>query len=409
MIFYTSRIRSCPNLVFNHDFFHHRQELLRASSVCRMWNHVANNNILWQTIRMKNSQASNWTGLMEALRRHGTRHLDLRKILIASTLDWNDFITHISQVPDLETLHLCRCPSEVVTALLETNTNLRALNALSITGKIFTFPTSCKMSALNELRLKSGSPFKIENLQALQQLRNLRHLSLTSMESLEANHLEPLSVLTTLESLELGECSNLAGAFAKNILARLQNLERLRLEGGKGCATFEILEVIEKLPQLIQLELVNFDIKPGFDTRIAQCRRLKRLLIIPTYISQSATTNNLILSSIAHLSETLQSVTWVVTQELIRVTDLYTDDCHTEGQPRKPNEDKIPIIKPVPMMRESQKSNTSNDGNTQLVEILPLSQVDKIIRSNIPKLNLKILKVPFSATWRQTISETDYK
>lgn len=355
---------------------------------------------------MKNSQANDWAGLMAALRRHGTRHLDLRKILIASSLDWNDFITHISQVPDLETLHLCRCPSEVVTALLETNTNLQALNALSITGNTFTFPVSCNMPALRELRLKSGSPMKIENLQALHQLRSLRHLSLTSIESLDANQLEPLSSLTTLESLELGECNNLAGAFAKNILIKLRNLERLRLEGGKGCATFDILEVIEKLPKLIQLELVNFDIKPGFDTRIAQCRRLKRLLIIPTYISQSATTNNLVLSSIAHLGETLQSVTWVVTQELIRVTDLYTDECHSEGQPRKPNEDKIPIIKPVPMMRESLKSNNSGEASTQLVEILPLSQVDKIIRTNIPKLKLKIQKVPFNATWRQTISET---
>lgn len=382
------------------------QELLRASSVCRMWNHVANNSILWQTVRMKNSQANNWAGLMAALRRHGTRHLDLRKILIASTLDWNDFIAQISQVPDLETLHLCRCPSEVVTALLETKSNLKALNAQSITGDLFSFPTSCNMPTLTELRLKSGSPMKVENLHALNQLRSLRHLSLTSIESLEASHLEPLVALSALESLELGECNNLAGTFAKNILAKLRHLERLRLEGGKGCATFDILETIEKLPKLVQLELVNFDIKPGFDTRIALCRRLKRLLLIPTYISQSATTNNLVLSSIAHLGETLQSVTWVVTQELIRVTDLYTDECQGEGQARKANEDKIPIIKPVPMMRESHKTNSSADSNTQLVEILPLSQVEKIIRSNIPQLKLKIVKVPFSATWRQTISGT---
>lgn len=371
-----------------------------------MWNHVANNNKLWETVRMKNSQANNWAGLMAALRRHGTHHLDLRKILIEPSLDWNDFISHISQVPDLETLHFCRCPTEVVTALLETNTNLRSLNALSINGNVFTFPKSCRMPVLTELRLKSSSPMQIVNLQALQQLRSLHHLSLTAIESLDAGSLEPLAALTALESLELGECNNLAGAFAKNILIKLRQLERLRLEGGKGCATFEILEVIEKLPKLIQLELVNFDIKPGFDTRIAQCRRLKRLLIIPTYISQSATTNNLVLSTIAHLGETLQSVTWVVTQELIRVTDLYTDECHSEGQPRKPNEDKIPIIKPVPMMRESHKTNASGDSSTQLVEILPLSQVEKIIRTNIPKLKLKIQKVPYAATWRQTISET---
>lgn len=236
-----------------------------------MWNHVANNNKLWETVRMKNSQLKNWAGLMVALRRHGTRHLDLRKILIESSLDWNDFISHISQVPELETLHLCRCPSEVVTALLETNANLRSLNALSINGNVFTFPQSCKMTALTELRLKSSSPMRVSNLQALHQLRNLHHLSLTGIESLDASSLEPLAALTALESLELGDCDKLAGAFAKNILIKLRHLERLRMEGGKGCATFETLEVIEKLPKLIQLELVNFDIKPGFDTRIAQC------------------------------------------------------------------------------------------------------------------------------------------
>lgn len=166
-----------------------------------MWNHVANNSILWKTVRMKNSQANNWAGLMAALRRHGTRHLDLRKILIAPTVDWNDFITHIAQVPELETLHLCRCPSEVVTALLETNSNLHALNALSITGDTFTFPISSKMPKLIELRLKSGSTMKIENLKTLNQLTNLRQLSLTSIEQLDANHLEPVASLTALQVL----------------------------------------------------------------------------------------------------------------------------------------------------------------------------------------------------------------
>lgn len=371
-----------------------------------MWNHVANNSVLWETVRMKNSQANDWAGLMTALRRHGTKHLDLRKILIPSTLDWNDFITHICRVPELQTIHLCRCPAEVVTALLETNTHLTSLNALSIQGDSVALPIECNLTGLTELRLKSNSPIAIENLQSLKNLTNLRHLSLTSIKLPDVSHLEPLTSLTSLESFEFGDCTTLTSYFAKNILIKLRKLERLRLEKGQErCCTFDIIETIEKLPKLTQLELVNFDIRPGFDTRLAQCKRLKRMLLIPTYISQSAATNNIIMSSIAQLGHSLQAITWVVTQELIRVTDLYTNECHSDGQPRKPSEDKIPIIKPVPMMKESNKSNSS-DTSTQLVEILPLSQVEQIIKANIPKMKLKIVKVPFSATWRQTISGT---
>lgn len=371
-----------------------------------MWNHVANNSILWSSVRMKNSQVSDWGGLMAALRRHGTRDLDLRKILIPSSLDWNDFVTHIGRVPDLETLHLCRCPAEVVTALLETNTNLRSLNALSLIGRTLEFPAQCKLTALSELRLKSGSSISVGSLDALRNLPALRHLSLTSVKDLDAAKLEPLTTMAALESLELGECTNLNGNFARNILLRMAKLKRLRLENGKEkCATFDILDAVEKLAGVRQLELVNFDIRQGFDGRIAACKQLKRVLLIPTYISQSATTNNLIMSTIARLGPHLQSFTWVVTQELIRVTDLYTDECHTDAQSKKPTEDKIPVIKPVPMMPDTQKTAAATESNPQLVEILPLARVDKLVQAAIPGLKLKIVKVPFSATWRQTISE----
>lgn len=351
---------------------------------------------------MKNSQATDWAGLLATLRRRGTRHLDLRKILIPSTLDWNDFINHIDRVPDLERVDLCRCPAEVVTALLETNAGLHTINALSITGGAISLPTICKLKDLTELRLKSGTPIAIQNGQALKYLTKLRHLSLTSIKEMEPTDLLGLAALNELESLELGECNYLSSAFAKQILVKLTKLERLRLERGQErCSTFDILDAVSKLPKLGQLELVNFDIKPGFETRIGQCKRLRRLLLIPTYISQSATTNQIVLASIAQLGNTLQLMTWVVTQELIRVTDLYTDD-HGEGQQRRPSEDKIPVIKPVPMMQDPTKS-TNSDVSAQLVEILPLSQVQKMIKENIPKMQLRILKVPYSATWRQII------
>lgn len=97
-----------------------------------------------------------------------------------------------------------------------------------------------------------------------------------------------LGSLKQLESLELGECSDMPQAFGTQALSQLQNLQRLRLEKGQGeaCPTFSLLAGVRLLSSLTTLELVNFDIKPGFDAALARCKNIKRLLIIPTYISQ---------------------------------------------------------------------------------------------------------------------------
>lgn len=55
------------------------------------------------------------------------------------------------------------------------------------------------------------------------------------------------------------------------------------------------------MKSLEQLELVNFDVKTGFDKALGTCTNLKKLMIIPTYISQSATTNNMVLSGVLRL------------------------------------------------------------------------------------------------------------
>lgn len=383
------------------------QELIRASRVCRLWNHVASNRTLWTTVRMKNSQVNDWAGLLSALKRHGTQNLDLRKVLLSPSVSWSEFLEHIGDVSELRSIELCKCPSEVVAALFESNRHLRVLNAVSIVGERLALPPSTKASALTELRLKSVDAVRVENLAALKQLTQLRHLSLTSVTGIDAGNFDALAHLTQLESLELGECTDLATPFAKNVLIKLKQLERLRLEKGQGkCCTFEILETINRLPKLTHLELVNFDIKSGFDARIAQCKNLRRLLLIPTYISQSATTNNMILSGISMLNETLQAFTWVVTTELLRVTELYVDQCYADGQEKRPAEDKIPILKPVPLMsKDAQKSANENAvSEAPQVEILPLHLVEQMVNEAVPKIKLNILKVSFHATWRQTMS-----
>lgn len=382
------------------------QELLRASRVCRLWNNVATNSILWNTVRMKNSQVNDWSGLMNALKKHGTQHLDLRKVLLSPTVNWSEFLELIGDVNDLRSIDLCKCPADVIAALFETNQKLHVINALSMMGDRITLPTINKIASLTELRLKAIDTIKMENLSTLKFCTQLRHLSLTSMTGIDGSSFDALTHLTALESLELGECVDLSTTFAKNVLIKLKQLERLRLEKGQGkCCTFDILETVNRLPKLSHLELVNFDIKSGFDLRIAQCKNLHRLLLIPTYISQSATTNNMILSGISKLNNTLKAFTWVVTTELLRVTELYVDQCYADGQEKRPAEDKIPILKPVPLMsKDAQKSADENAvSDTPQVEILPLHLVEKMIKDALPNIHLQILKVPFPATWRQTM------
>lgn len=375
-----------------------------------MWNQVANNSILWQTVRMKNSQVNDWSGLTSALKRHGTRHLDLRKILIPPTLNWSDFLENIGDVSELQSIDLCRCPAEVVTGLFERNRNLRILNAVSINGEHLNLPTVNNLNHLTELRLKAVTIVDINSLQSLQHMKQLKHLSLTSIKGLDAAKFTALRSLTSLVTLELGECCHFTEEFGRDVLVKLINLQRLRLEKGQEkCSTFEILKAIAKLTKLAQLELVNFDIISGFDDQIAHCKHLKRILLIPTYISQSATTNNAVLAGIAKLKDTLQDFTWVVTNELINVTELYVDQCDTKRRDRRQREDKIPIMKPVPLMPNDAailKSVSENaQSETPQVEILPLHIIEGMVKVALPKLKLKIVKVPFHATWRETMSD----
>lgn len=75
-----------------------------------MWRDLAAHPALWKTVRMKNSQVTDWEGLAASLKRHGTQHLDLRKMLIAGESDniWEKFVTVLPSVPSLTTLELCR-------------------------------------------------------------------------------------------------------------------------------------------------------------------------------------------------------------------------------------------------------------------------------------------------------------
>ncbi|XP_035785836.1 uncharacterized protein LOC118463398 isoform X1 [Anopheles albimanus] len=383
------------------------QELLRASSVCRMWNHVGNHQRFWRTVRMKNSYVKDWGGMIAKLRKNGTKHLDLRKVLNAGSNDemWRSFIEHIGQAPEIETIDLCRCSSNVVGKLLRSNPNLRVVNALAIKNDPIDFVNFEHGKNLVELRLKSSAPISVDgDLRQLGALRNLKHLSLTSIAKLGATSIDALGSLVLLESLELGECTEI-GANLAEILPKLSFLKRLRLEKGQeNFDMFTVLDGIAKVATLQQLELINCDVKLGFDKHIVNCRNLTKLLLIPTYVSQSAATNQMILKGILKLHATLQLVVWVITEELLRVTELYIDtNVDDGGVPNKLGET-IPILKPVPGSDEPSSVTYQSDVPDK-VEIVPLTKLENILERRVPNTKVLILKIPFTNTWKQTMVE----
>lgn len=171
--------------------------------------------------------------------------------------------------------------------------------------------------------------------------------------------------LVNLETLELGECSDFPEKFGTEVLVKLNKLERLRFEKGQGlCCTFDILEGVSRMETLTQLELVNFDVKNGFDKCLASCTNIKRLLIIPTYISQSATSNNMVLAGVIELSNNLTHFVWGVTLELLRVTELFVDQCNQMSKPV--SGESIPVLKPVPclkLIQDVEEEPESKKGN----------------------------------------------
>uniref|UniRef100_A0A2A4JDW6 MBD domain-containing protein n=1 Tax=Heliothis virescens TaxID=7102 RepID=A0A2A4JDW6_HELVI len=380
------------------------RELAQCARVCRLWRQLAATPALWRHVRMKNSHVSDWAGLCAALKRHGTKRLDLRKMLLPQndTVFWEQFAQHIPVVDTLERIEMCRCPARAVEAVCRGLPGLRSLAALAIRDAVLDPAPLAALPLLHELRLKSMAGLSLsQDLRHLAALTQLTHLSLTSIKELGWCACDVIGSLPALESLELGECTFRAGFAA--VLARLARLRRLRLERGSSAAAADVLRALARLPLLTRLELVNIDVKPGFDDALAECRNVQRLLIIPTYVSQSATTNRQVLSGVLRLRESLTHLMWGVTIELLRVTELFIDQCEQAGSPKRRDVGEcIPVLKPVPGCRLPDAAAVA--GPPQ-VEILPLPTLQRLLSQQLPTTKLKLLRIPFHATWRQSLAD----
>lgn len=70
------------------------------------------------------------------------------------------------------------------------------------------------------------------------------------------------------------------------------------------------------------------------------------------------------------------------------------------------NGDSIPVLKPVPLLPSSVTLDIPPAQDPPQVEILPLPNLQKLLLQSLPTTRVKILKIPFHATWRQTINDS---
>lgn len=86
---------------------------------------------------MKNSKVRDWEGFANMLRNSGTKHLDLRKMLVPDKQEshgdmWSEYSRAMERVNMLLRIDMCRCPTSAVENSVKTNKELQVLSALAI-------------------------------------------------------------------------------------------------------------------------------------------------------------------------------------------------------------------------------------------------------------------------------------
>ncbi|XP_060857659.1 uncharacterized protein LOC132935201 [Metopolophium dirhodum] len=407
-------------------------ELLSASRVCTAWNIIAMNKYLWQNVRLKNSMVYDWERFVDSIDQQRTNTLDTRRMLIPSKIEdfesfWLQFSNAMTRAKQLKFIELYRCPVLVVEDIIYSLPQIEVLNASSIKNpnlmKASKNPKDLmylnlnylgQMRNLTELRLKGLTGIKLTALPSFENLINLNKFSLTSIKEFPKEIYQSLNTITdNIEFFEIGDCQCLTKDFAVS-LKRFVNLKSLRLENccnGWDQSAQDVFTVIRGLEKLNVLELVNIEFSNCVEDELEKCDGIKALLIIPAYVSQSATTNCHLIDCLKKLSKTLTYLVWGLTHELLRVTDLfiaqYQQNQHIFGYKldlthTKEANNNIPILRSrIPQQRPVDEATTKKEEDKlDNVNILSVPDLEKLLDTMMPDAKIRVIKVPFSGTSR---------
>lgn len=85
-------------------------------------------------VRLKNSRVYDWTLFASHLRRAGTQHLDMRKMLFVTSMEetWRNLDLAASNLSEIQRIDLCKCPAEVLSSIARHCLRLKYIDAQTI-------------------------------------------------------------------------------------------------------------------------------------------------------------------------------------------------------------------------------------------------------------------------------------
>ena len=408
------------------------QERAKGGRVCKLWKEISQNASLWENVSLRNCSIFNWKSFAEHISRTHTKNLDVRKILhlqsqptqqngTLSVLDrqaltWQKFAESACLMKDLERLDIPKIrasdlqkiisgmtmspqsklstiiAASIVTASVQTqsNTDHKEIN------NSLNFQTLSNVPALEELRIRAASGHLILNnletgldLMVSDHSERLKNLSLLSVgPGITYKQFEIISRLHNLESLELGDCTRSGAVSGQSIplnkLVSLKKLVHLRIEKGEIGREVGTLEMLSNLDRL---ELIDTELKQGFSEGFIRLRKLKQLLLIPSYKEEVATVNSEIVDSVLSMAELNLFILGLTNEWLESMSSLLqiTSAPGKDTNVRQTARDSFPILV------------------NGVCEMFSLKKLYKTLTDALPSAQVKILKMPQSATTKQSI------
>ena len=85
----------------------------------------------WRVVRLKNSRIYDWSLFSSHIRRAGTQHLDMRKMLFVTSPEetWSNLERTASNLSEILRIELCKCPSEVLESITKHCSRLQYIDA----------------------------------------------------------------------------------------------------------------------------------------------------------------------------------------------------------------------------------------------------------------------------------------
>jgi len=370
--------------VFKYLSVHDR---LKAGLVCKLWNDLANHYSLWESITLKNLKITDWDTFSKYMRRVSCQSIDMRKMVFVKDRDatWTDILANITKIPTLKRLQLPRISGSVLVSILQDLHSIEVLNSPLTVSPLDTTIFK-KFTGLKELRLKTGSGLlNLEKgLHFLECLSpTLTNLSLLTVTGLTEADYDCIGTLNNLEQVELGDCTDAPVTLFKT-LSDLSNLTRIRLE--KGTVTDNIAK-LQRSDNLRYLEMIDFHVRPGFKEGLKGMNNVRKLLIIPTYKDEVASSNTQILEGVTTHLKHLECFYLGVTNEWLHAMSMVIGESQRTKSPGE--RECFPIEK---------------EGK---VEYISLPGLYRKVCRDLPSTKVKVLKMSAGATCKQFIRSLD--